>query len=299
MIHQFKNIKLSLFFVLQIVCIAIHGTNNDSIFFDNVKRFAFKEMGDTVDADLFTKWKADDNPYYYLYLSDIDKVHNGRVGTEDPYIYCSSEKEALDKGNNFNSNYTTYFIYKAYMNSDALLNKRFISYRRESQAFIIFHELTHNFIIENKLDFPYEFNEALCDVVGNYGALKYAQSTKNINLKITQNQLQLNEKIYECLNTYIDLINAKPDRSKLPFYEIECHDKMKELLKNSDGFQKDRFDDYVTTGYLLKNYYYCHNYFLIKKVFQKQGSIKGLLEVIMKMPNDVAACTKYLEDNSK
>src|ERR1035437_10172230 len=102
MIHKFRNIKIGLFFVLQIICFTIYGGNDDLKFFDGVKRFAFKEMGDTLDAELFTRWKTDDNPYYYLYFSQIDKVSNARVQTEDPYIYCKSEMEAIELGNNFN-----------------------------------------------------------------------------------------------------------------------------------------------------------------------------------------------------
>ena len=181
-----------LFSIFQFLIFKSFSLNKDSlVFIEDVKKFAFKEMGVELKGDFYTKSLESDKPYIYVYASLSDKIKapydlnyfffcdtNSTLGTKKAEEYAAKGYHA--------------FCYKTYANSDAKLNKRFLSYPREAEAFIIFHELTHNYISQLDITIPYDFNEALSDLIGNYGALDYYSKFDLKNLKVQQKQLENN-----------------------------------------------------------------------------------------------------------
>lgn len=281
-------------FVLLFIGVNVSASNSDSLLFiNNVKQFAFQQTGFFPEGDFYTKWTTEEKPYLYLYVSRADSVKQP-VEFSNPFMYCgTNDVDANDKEmKQKNRSYHT-FCYKTYANSAAQLNKRLLSYSPDAIAFIVFHELIHNYIDQHKLKIPYEFNEALCDVIGNYGALSYASSTQQMDMRLAQHQLKNNEDIYHCLNSTISDINRHP--SKTISLNAKCTKTLNSILKTCNTFQHDRFDYPVNNAYLLKNQYYCKNYFLLKRVFLKQKSIKVFLEVIKRMPENNLECEKYLK----
>ncbi|HKR04642.1 MAG TPA: hypothetical protein VJY62_08385 [Bacteroidia bacterium] len=249
------------------------------------------ETGTNLDTNLYTAWKENDEPYFLLYISQTDTIKTpGWMKQQYPFFNCSSENEARQKETMYPGYHT--FIYKSYATSSCEMNKRLISYRKESQCFIAFHELMHNYISRQNLNIPYEFNEALCDIMGNYGALQFSKNTKLIDRTIAEDQLKTNEKIYKIINLFIEKINSKPKKTLT--LHARCEKRIQSFLKKGDTFQKDRFDYKINNAYLLKNKFYSQNYFLLKKVFQKQKTTGEFIELIKYLPGNVEDCTKYL-----
>ena len=286
--------KTLVFLFLQFFCISLLAAASDSLaFISDVKKFAFTEIGVDLKGDFYTKWSKEEKPYIYLYVSLPDKVQVPKeINTS--FIYCeTSEEKALSKGSELNAKGYQTFCYKTYANSAAMLNKRLLSYSKADIAFIIFHELIHNYISQLHLNVPYEFNEAMCDVIGHYETLKYSQSTKNIDLKLAKAQVRNTEKIYKRINSSISKINKKPAQAIA--VDTKCNKAINKILKRANIYQRDRFEYTVNNAYLLKNEYYCKNYFLLKKVYLKQKSLKDFLEIMKKLPGTTADCVKYLQ----
>lgn len=294
------KIKILPILFLLFICTNVFPTNNDSLLFvEELKKFAFKEIGVELTGDLYTQWVKEEKPYIYLYVSLPDKVQQP-VELTSPFIFFGADEIAAnEKALELQlSGYHT-FCYKTYANSSARLSTRLLSYPREAISFIVFHEFIHNYIEQQFVKIPYEFNEALCDVVGNYGTLKYSQSTQNVNLMATENQIRTNEKIYMCLNTIILKLNKNSYKVNNPKKVLalneSCNKIIHDILKKCNAFQKDRFDFTVNNAYLLKNEYYCKNYFLLKKVLLKQKSIKDFLELMKTLPDKASDCELYLK----
>ena len=287
-----KNARIFFFFFIQFISLQLFA-DNDSLFIADVKQFVFKEIGMNFKGDFFTEWNTSDQPYYYLYVSLPDKVEKPKEFSSS-FTYCRQDERCIRTGEKeFQAQGYQTFCYKTYANSGTSLNKRFISYSPETKSFIIFHELIHNYISQKGIEMPYEFNEALSDVIGNYGTLKYFRDNNRTDLVAAENQIRRNEKIYSYMNSAIKKINRHPEK-KIRYY-TKCREKIHVVIKNATQFQNDRFNYEVNNAFLLKNLYYCKNYFLLKKVFLRQKSIKDFLEIIQHIPGEKEDCIKYLQ----
>ena len=135
-------------------------------------------------------------------------------------------------------------------------------------------------------------------MVGNYGALNYSLS--GISNKVTASKVKkqtlLNENIYQLFNSYIDSINQTRKTEDIKNLCDRCNITLHQLLTEADDFQKDRFDYRVNNAYLLKNNNYCKEYFLLKRVLFRAGSIKNFLEILKNIPHELHWGERYLEE---
>lgn len=267
-------------------------TNKASLLLiETVKQFVFSRLEYKLKGEFYQHWNTEEKPYLYLYTSLADKISVPEGMSS--FLYCGTdenlvktkEKEQLLKG------YHT-FCYKTNANSATQLNKRFLSYPKEVIVFIVFHELMHNYLQQLSIQIPYEYNEALCDVIGNYGALQFAAELNRELLPAAKKQRKRNEKIYHRLNKTIGRINHK--KGNINKRNTRCSKSVHKLLVHGSSFQKDRFDYPVNNAYLLKNEYYSKHYFLIRKVLKKQKDLKSFWKIIINMPNQKADCEPYL-----
>ena len=288
--------KAFLLYLFQLFVLQVFSEDGDSLFFVKVKEFAFKEIGVQLEGNFFTDWCKEEKPFLYVYISLPDKI-KCPPEQNSPFIYCGTDDTRVHVTEKyFSENGYHSFCYRAYANSSALLNKRLISYRNETKTFIIIHELIHNYLVQQRLKVPYEFNEAMSDVIGNYETLKYSKDSALINVSIAKRQLRTNEKLYRCMNRHIRKITSRP--GNVTTVNRRCQEKIQHILKNADVFQNDRFNYEVNNAFLLKNSYYCKNYFLLKKVFLKQKSLGEFLEIMKHLPEKISACEAYLEKYS-
>ena len=94
------------------------------------------------------------------------------------------------------------------------------------------------------------------------------------------------------MNSFISKINNNILQADA--LRARCEKKIKRILKKCDTFQNDRFNYTVNNAYLLKNQYYSKYYFLLKKVFLKQKTIKAFLNIMKSLPNNTEDIVKYL-----
>ena len=266
----------------------------DSLFIAGVKEFALHEIGVPLKGDLYTRWQPSDSPFIYLFVSRADRVAPP-VATGHPYIYYNTDSAAAaGKAYELTSQGFQAFCYRSYANSAALLNKRLVSYPPEAAAFIVFHELTHIYIQQLRLRMSYEFNEALADVIGNYGAMQYAVASGTLETSSVKKQTYINEQLYRSFNKCLSSIErAQP--SEIAQLHRKCSKQRDLLMQQANSFQKDRFNYPVNNAYLLKNSNYCRRYFLLRSVIIKQQSIKGMLELMQHIPANRSAAIQYLQ----
>jgi hypothetical protein len=276
----------------------VFSCNYDSLFIENVISYVFKEFNVTLDGKFYTTWAKYNEPEIVFYISLPDKI---QVPPDLLYYYSYSDLQDVLKVRIIETEYRkkgySTFIYKTYATGKTYLSERFVSYPYEELSFITFHELLHNYIIQQKIQIPYEFVEAACDIVGNYGALNY--SMYGISNKVTTSKVQkqtlLNENIYQLFNSYIDSINQSRKQEEVKYLCDRCNISLHKLLTDADDFQKDRFEYTVNNAYLLKNSNYCVEYFLLKRVLFKAGSIKNFLEIIKGISHEMPWGEKYPE----
>jgi hypothetical protein len=288
--------KLWIAFPILLLSFCAFAADNDSLLINDLKKFFFRETGTELKGEFFTKWNESEKPYLYLYVSLPDKVERPEE-MKSSFIFCKNDQDlANSEDSSYRAKGYQTFCYKTFAMSAAFLNKRFLSYTDETKSFIVFHELLHNYFSQLHVKIPYEFNEALSDVIGNYGTLKYSNDTHKLNSALVKEQININEKIYQCMNSFINKINNKPQK-KIKYYR-KCRKFIHSELKHATEFQNDRFNYFVNNAYLLKNMYYCRYYFLLKKVFLKQSTIKDFLDIIKQLPDNTEDGVKFLEKYS-
>jgi hypothetical protein len=277
----------------------VFPSNYDSLFIENVKSFVFKEFDLILKGEFYTSWAKDNNPEIVFWVSLSDKVQEPEEFRNASFSdYNKDLLRARIAETDFIQRGYSAFIYKTYATGLTYLNQRFVNYSSEAISFIIFHELLHNYIIQQNIRIPYVFIEAACDVVGNCGALNYSMSgmTDKVSTSKVQKQTLLNENIYKLFNFYIDSINQRNKLEEIKNLCDRCNSSLHQFLTNGDDFQKDRFDYKVNNAYLLKNSNYCRKYFLLKRVLFKAGSIKNFLEIIKDIPLEMNWGERYLEE---
>jgi hypothetical protein len=271
--------------------------NVDSLFIAQVREFTGKQFGYSFKGKQYTRRETRSMPYLCLFVSEATKIKSPLAfGSEYPFVYCKDESDSKDKLQRWRDLGYHAYIYKPYANAACLLTDRLLSYSNEAKCFVVAHELLHNYIEEQDIDIPYDLHEALGDVVGNYISLEYCKANTSMNLQRTKEQVAWNEKIFKCLIKYIGKVNKKGKNAKR--FNKQCNKEVKKLLKSANDFQKDRFDYEVNNAYLLKNSNYCLNYFLLKRVLEKQGSVYKLLEIVKMLTADKQRSMAILEKYS-
>lgn len=286
-----SRIKIPAALILVFLGWSSFATHKDSLLISELRQFIIGESQFKFSDHFYTTWSKTNKPYINLYVSAGDKVESA---TKYKFTGLgTNEEEARERAAKHEAKGRHAFIYKTYATSSAELNDRFISYSQESKCFIVLHEFIHHYRRDLDLAIPYEFEEALGDVVGNYGAMEFIQRHEASNSKSIRKQTSRNERIYKIINSTTDIINRKPGRANK--LNLKCQKRIEHILANSDEFQKDRFGYKVNNAYLLKNRFYSEKYFVLKRLFQKTGTLKDFLNIIKKGPPDPKEFDAYLK----
>ena len=181
-----KN-KIHIFQLIILTFLALNtfAIKKDSLFIEAVKQYFHKETGMVFLEHYFTEVDST-LPDKLLYVSYSNKI-------ESPYgimgFFNYTDKLDLKYKS---MRYETFCYSKSYANANAKLSERFLSYPNEAQVFVILHELMHNYIRQFKFKrIPYDFEEALCDIIGNYGSLDFAETENLIDLNLIKRQILL------------------------------------------------------------------------------------------------------------
>lgn len=286
--------KIGFLFFLISLPNEILAANGDSILIAELKSFILKETGFELDKNFFTGWSKSEEPAVVLFVSSSTRV-NALGDTESHFIgYGYDEAAAVSKAKGFDSLGRHTFVYKTYGSARAELSKRFLSYSHASISFVVLHEFVHHYTRDRKLALPFVYNEALGEVVGNYGAIEFAKLFGSISTKQAKAQRSRIEDIYEIINkTTQNINNGAGNVNEL---NLSCQKQIAKILRAEDLFQDDRFGYDVNNAYLFKNRLYAEKYFLLKEVLIKSGSISNLLTIVQGCPADPIACEKYFRD---
>ncbi|MFH2141012.1 MAG: hypothetical protein ABIJ97_01220 [Bacteroidota bacterium] len=262
---------------------------NDSAFFDKIKNFFFKEIGYELQGDLYSKYKNAFDFDYLIIISLHNKVEMPKQFKPDifkkrnhldrPYIICGKdidnfkkiESECNEKGYHTSCCHTT-------LNSKAYITEELTSLSQENKVHAVFHELMHNYISQNKIRMQYNYEEALCEVIGNYFTLKFAKTNNEIDNEIVEREIIKNEKFYQCINYYIFEINR--GGRNVDSLNNECEKKIKTIFENTDFSEKMKREDYVNNAYLLFQNSYSEKYFILKKMYLEQPTITEFIDKI-------------------
>jgi hypothetical protein len=267
-------------------------THADSMLVQNVKNFVGREAGFTLAKTFYTAWSKSEKPTVVVYVSLCDKVRS--IDDKVSRYFGVDEDVAKTTAGLHESAGHHVFIYKTYATSVAELNNQFISYSNEAKCFILFHEFIHHFRRDLRLAVPYEYEEALGDVVGNYGAMEFHKEFGSLDSKRLRSQRLLNEKIYKIINKTSVTIDRKPEEADV--LNSKCQKRIEKLLMDGNSFQKDRFAYHVNNAYLLKNRYYSEKYFLLQRLFQKSGTLSNFLNIFKNCPQDRKGFESYLNN---
>ena len=159
--------------------------HSDSTLLQNVKKFIVNETGFALAKTFYDTWSKSEKPTVVVYVSLCDKVRS----IDDKVSRYSGINEDFAKtlASRHESAGHHVFIYKTYATSVAELNNQFVSYSNEAKCFILFHEFIHHFRRDLRLAIPYEYEEALGDVVGNYGAMEFHRAFGSLDSKRFRN----------------------------------------------------------------------------------------------------------------
>lgn len=286
--------KLICFLVALLIGLNLAAQNDSLAKIATINRFRdflYHQSGVTLKQEFYTDYNKENKPYLYVYVSRKDRVKLPD-SLESSFLFCGSDPKDAEKKVEKYKAYDT-FIYKTYANSSAKLNRRFMSYQQVTQCFILGHEFIHNLVRQENLGIPYEFEEAMGDVVGAYGGLEFFREDYNQSEQCLK-MIQTNEEIYEGINRCADTIDAGCSAPSV--FHAKCTREIRDaLLQGGDLFQRDRLDAEVNNAYLLKNRYYSQHYFELKRVFEKSGSLAAFLKILSSGPKDKKEFYKYFK----
>jgi hypothetical protein len=281
--------------LLYILCLVLsvgQCTAGDTLLVAKLREFIFAESHLTLDRAFYVNWAESDKPLAYLYISRADSVATPD-DFESSYRYFGFDTDGARKSAAQHTAQGHHaFCYNTYANSSAKLSKRLMMYPDEAIAFVMFHEFIHNYLDQKNIRIAYEFNEALCDVVGNYEAMKYCAQVNDSLARQAAEQCARNERMFASINTAIRKVNHHPRNAWR--YNARCEKRIQAELKDGHLFQRDRLDYAVNNAFLLKNEYYCKNYFLLKKVYLQQNSLPEFLKIMENLPPRVKDYEAYL-----
>ncbi|MCB9222226.1 MAG: hypothetical protein H6615_10425 [Ignavibacteria bacterium] len=250
---------------------------------ENIKKWCRVEYGMDLSNNFYSKWSHNDNPFLYLYVSDKDSVAWVYPKINDPSNLLRI-KDSLDR-----IGYHT-LLYKTYGTSETLLTKHLLCFPIESILFIVFHEATHQ-VINKTSKIPYVFEEALCDLVGNYASIEYSRKflTEDTSKVIKHIQYieMVGKEINFCINQYQNS-NGELDINKL--------NSIIDNIKNSNVslFLSERYDYTINNAYLLRYNNYSKHYFLLKDLLIKLGGINNVLNFIRNLPDNELECMRII-----
>jgi hypothetical protein len=258
---------------------------------DSILKFIDRDLNLLVPASFYRDTMKEKTMYHYLYISYPDTIAAPAwfgsfkyLGTDSVKAY-QLEKQYADSG------YHT-MVYKTAGTSAAMLNSRLLMYPNEGFSHIVFHESIHNHLRQSKKKIPYEYEEALCDIVGVYGSELFYEKHKLKKTDFNEYKHAL-ENIYAAFNTCAQKINNKKGNPQTAYKN--CAYKIKQRFKAAVPYIDDRFNYKVNNAYLFRVKSYGANYFKIKKLYAKlKQDIKKTIEFMGNLPADLQDANKRM-----
>ena len=213
-------------------------------------------------------------------MSEKNKVKNALPNS---FIYCGNDSvRSNDKCSEFKQKGYSTFNYKTFGTSETLITENLISFPPESAVFVVFHELTHNYISDNQMKIPYQLNEAVCEVLGIYFRNDYFNKNGNepAKEKCKKDMIALQE-IYKTINNSI--ININSDSERCDAICLAAQKDIFNITTDLDIFFKGRFNYEINTAYFLKSQNYSKYYFDVEKIYLENPDFNKFITEIKKL----------------
>jgi hypothetical protein len=251
---------------------------------ENVKNYCIDTLGMDISTYFYSKWAKSEKSNYYLYVSEKTNISSHLKGARPYKAFGHNFKGAEIEKNKYAKLGFSTLLYQTYGTAATKLSNYFLSYSKESIAFIAFHEATHQHISKNA-KIPYSITEAACDIVGNYGTLKLFNENKSLSKRKAKKHIKQIEAIAIEINKLLN--NHSIDYSILDR-------KIDKLKRNKSKFNVDRYDFEVNKAYLLRNRSYTYYYFKLKQLLYLTNDLKIFLAFIVELPNDEIESVKEI-----
>lgn len=261
----------------------------DVAFFDKLKKFFSKEIRFELKDDLYSKYMNIPDTDYLIIISLPDKVEmpeqykpgvfEKRNYLDRPYLFCGKDKdnfkkiesECIEKGYHTSCCNST-------LSSKAYITEELTSLSEENKVHVVFHELMHNYIRQKKIRLQYNYEEALCEVIGNYFTLKFSMTNNDIDTEIVKKEISKCENFYQCINYYVSEINN--GHKNVDSLNNECEKEIASIFENTDFSEKMKCGDYANNAYLLFLNSYSEKYFVLKKMYLEQPTVTEFIDKI-------------------
>ena len=162
----------------------------DSSLISQVKQYILDKTDYKTRDQFFTAWSKDGKPTVIVYVTPSTSI--GRLDDRSSMIVIHGSNESFAKktARRYDSLGFHTLMYKTYATSSAELSPRFLSYSPVEQCFIILHEFGHHYIRDKHLNIPFDYQESLCEVIGNYGTIEFASQSSAISKKMLLRKIE-------------------------------------------------------------------------------------------------------------
>jgi hypothetical protein len=288
------RVFLYLFLIIVLLPHSGKASVYDSTLISGLKDYILAESGYKTRDQFFNTWSEGGKPAVVVYVTPRNSV--GALGQAKSMVIGVGydEERAKKVARRYDSLGFHTLLYKTYGTGRTELSPRFLSYSAESKSFIVLHEFIHHYLIDRKLNLPFEYHEALGDILGNYGTIEFSDRSSYVKRSRAKAQRSRNESLYKAINKSIERINN--DSTQVHDVSTWCQRRVNKVL-GDDLFQNDRFNYTVNNAYLFRYRAYTEKYFVLKRLLKKQKSIHGLLSIIEKSPSNPKDFEKYLQES--
>lgn len=259
------------------------------LFFSDIRTYIISHLGIELGEGFYTE--SSKGYQHYLYVSEKNKIKLPE-GERNFRYFGGDEKRAKEVQMELNKKGYHTLLYRTAATSAAKVQSPLYNYPTYCLSFIALHESHHIHRRNgNKPPIPYSLEEAAGDVLGNYVSLDYGRLYPDkLDTNQVMEQISLNETLYREINrTRARLDGGKRDQAE--FRRLTKF--LKQKLKHSDAFKKDRFLYPVNNAYFIRYGYYTANYFLLRDLYFKTGNARSFLAFLDTLPTeDTAAIAK-------
>ncbi|MFN0200061.1 MAG: hypothetical protein ACKVTZ_00990 [Bacteroidia bacterium] len=261
------------------------GVEQKREFIAKISLFAQEQLGLQVGDNFYQEWAEDNKLNCFLYVSLPDKIASP-PNFPDYLYFARDESAAQQKQAELREMGYHTLLYKTAGTSQTELSNELLSYSYEALAFVVLHEAFHAHLENLGHEIPYEIEEAFADVIGNWGAIAFAQTTGHLDENKAIAHKNLNERIYKCI------IHSK---EKIQYNNLllsaevtqTCENQLGELLKEGSVFHKNRYLYTVNNAYFLRNQFYTDYYFQLYCFFRNKKSLTQTIPLISELPKNL------------
>ncbi len=251
-------------------------------YIQEIKEF-FETITDTeIIGEFYSKWEANNKLYLYLYASKPNAIEN--IDHNSSRIFSGTDmNKALKKKVQLEKLGYHTMLYRTPANAQTRLTERLLSFDLDILAFYTFHEITHRYI--RQMGFvPYAWEEATCDLIGNYGALEFCKLRHPKLVDRIENNILIMEQIKTTINKYYNKIENNSSDNLKRIYS-KCESRIGRLIDDQNLFYKTRYSYKVNNAFFLREKNYSENYFRLKQRYNEADEIKSFLAGVLQIKN--------------